>query len=115
MAYTPTEWKAGDVITAEKLNNMEDGIVGAGRALMVTATSETDVPTFNKTLGEIKAAVMAGIFVWVGLTAEIGEQTVAMQGLPTRYTFNEGGGGIIVFQGNEYTAPTDNDYPAGRK
>lgn len=27
MSYTPTEWKTGDVITAEKLNNMESGIV----------------------------------------------------------------------------------------
>lgn len=30
MSYTPTEWKTGDVITAEKLNNIESGIVGAG-------------------------------------------------------------------------------------
>lgn len=29
MSYTPTEWKTGDVITAEKLNNMEDGIENA--------------------------------------------------------------------------------------
>ena len=27
MSYTPTEWKAGDVVTAEKLNHMEDGIL----------------------------------------------------------------------------------------
>lgn len=27
MSYTPTEWKTGDVIAAEKLNNMESGIV----------------------------------------------------------------------------------------
>ena len=26
MAYTPTEWRTGDTITAEKLNHMEDGI-----------------------------------------------------------------------------------------
>ena len=26
MAYTPTEWKKGDKITAEKLNNIEQGI-----------------------------------------------------------------------------------------
>lgn len=26
MAYIPTEWKNGDVITAEKLNNIEEGI-----------------------------------------------------------------------------------------
>lgn len=33
MSYTPTEWKTGDVITAEKLNNMESGIAGAGGLL----------------------------------------------------------------------------------
>ena len=27
MAYTPTEWETGDIITAEKLNNIENGIV----------------------------------------------------------------------------------------
>lgn len=26
MSYTPTEWKNGDTITAEKLNNIEEGI-----------------------------------------------------------------------------------------
>lgn len=26
MAYNKTEWQNGDVITAEKLNNMENGI-----------------------------------------------------------------------------------------
>lgn len=26
MAYTPTEWKNGDVITAEKLNKLEEGV-----------------------------------------------------------------------------------------
>ena len=26
MTYTPTEWKTGDVVTAEKLNKMEQGI-----------------------------------------------------------------------------------------
>lgn len=30
MSYTPTDWKTGDVITAEKLNNMEQGILNAG-------------------------------------------------------------------------------------
>lgn len=26
MAYTPTEWQDGDVITAEKLNKIENGV-----------------------------------------------------------------------------------------
>lgn len=29
MSYTPTNWQTGDTITAEKLNNMENGIAGA--------------------------------------------------------------------------------------
>lgn len=29
MSYTPTEWKTGDVITAEKLNKAEQGIKNA--------------------------------------------------------------------------------------
>lgn len=30
MSYTPTNWQAGDIITAAKLNNMESGIANAG-------------------------------------------------------------------------------------
>lgn len=26
MAYTPTVWKTGDVITAEKMNKLEEGV-----------------------------------------------------------------------------------------
>lgn len=29
MSYTPTEWATGDIVTAEKLNNMESGISAA--------------------------------------------------------------------------------------
>ena len=34
MAYTPTTWINGDVITAEKLNNMEGGIASANEVLV---------------------------------------------------------------------------------
>ena len=30
MSYTPTVWRTGDVITAEKLNKIEEGIANAG-------------------------------------------------------------------------------------
>lgn len=30
MGYTPTEWNTGDVITEEKLNNIEAGIADGG-------------------------------------------------------------------------------------
>lgn len=32
MSYTPTEWKTGDIITAPKLNNIEQGIVNLDRS-----------------------------------------------------------------------------------
>lgn len=36
MAYTPTEWKNGDVITAEKLNKLEEGVQEANGEKFVT-------------------------------------------------------------------------------
>lgn len=48
MSYTPTEWKTGDTITAEKLNNMESGIAGAGdgntMVFEFSATADSENP-----------------------------------------------------------------------
>lgn len=41
MAYTPTEWATGDVITAEKLNNMEQGIEDAQLNILTVDLDET--------------------------------------------------------------------------
>ena len=35
MAYNKTNWKSGDVVTSEKLNKMENGIVDAGKGLSI--------------------------------------------------------------------------------
>lgn len=47
MAYIPTEWETGDVITAEKLNNMEQGIEDAFVAPEVTAADQGKVLTVD--------------------------------------------------------------------
>lgn len=41
MNYTPTEWKNGDIITAEKMNNIEGGITNAmtGKMAIVSVSS----------------------------------------------------------------------------
>ena len=55
MAYTPTVWATGDVITAEKLNHAEGGIEAA-YPLIVTATLGDESATLDKTWAEIYAA-----------------------------------------------------------
>ena len=47
MAYTPTVWETGDVITAAKLNNMEQGIEDAFVAPEVTAADQGKVLTVD--------------------------------------------------------------------
>lgn len=81
MAYTPTNWKDGDIISAEKMNKLEQGVAegGGGGVLLVNVTKGSDgggggtvvnsaspmlnavpdSPTFtaDKTYAEIKTAI----------------------------------------------------------
>ena len=62
MAYTPTEWNTGDIVTAEKLNKLEGGIVsasGSGGSLIVNATLDqaTMTVTLDKTTADLINAV----------------------------------------------------------
>ena len=61
MSYSKQTWVNGEVITAEKLNHMEDGIEGAGgggsSALVVNVTQDNPNKfTMDKTWDEIKSA-----------------------------------------------------------
>lgn len=69
MSYTPNTWATGDTITAEKLNNMEQGIASAGgggdfTAIFTQTITPGNPPTFSvtcdKTFAEITAANEAG-------------------------------------------------------
>lgn len=44
MSYEPTVWQSGDIVTAEKLNKIENGIVSGGLP-SVTSTDNGDVLT----------------------------------------------------------------------
>lgn len=74
MSYTPTDWKTGDVITADKLNNMESGIVGSGT---VTANVKAVAPNTyqcDKTYSELLALVQGGTNVLFKLTTGSGRR-----------------------------------------
>lgn len=51
MAYEPTVWKSGDVVTSAKLNNIESGIVNS----LLVVTMDTD-NKLDHTYAEIEAA-----------------------------------------------------------
>ena len=59
MAYTPTTWATGDVITQEKLNNIEQGIVQA----VLGVGWNDDGSGLNKTWQEIRDAAAGGSVV----------------------------------------------------
>ena len=66
MSYTPTEWKTGDVITAENLNNMESGILNANQNVYI-ATLSYDGSNYScdKTPEQIKSAADGGAVVFL--------------------------------------------------
>lgn len=59
MAYIPTEWETGDVITAVKLNKAENGIA-ANSVLDVTVTKEDNAYVADTEFDDACAAIEAG-------------------------------------------------------
>lgn len=67
MAYTPTNWQTGDVITAEKLNKAEQGIDAAYPYIVGIAgyDEETSDMILDKTWSEVNTAMRAGRIVFI--------------------------------------------------
>lgn len=80
MTYEKTNWKKGDVITAEKLNNLERG-VGTVTALIVSCTHDEQTNTFHadKTFGEIRTAFESGSPVYIVADVSSGENYINKQ------------------------------------
>ena len=69
MAYEPKTWVTGEVITAEKLNHIEQGIETA-TTLYVTVTQEDTTYTLSHSYTEIYNAVTAGKNVYIIVAEE---------------------------------------------
>lgn len=67
MSYTPTEWQTGDIITAEKLNNMESGIAGTVISFNIEFFRDEEEGVSRIILfaspAEVQAAYQAGAIV----------------------------------------------------
>lgn len=68
MSYEPTNWATGDIVTADKLNKLENGVVGSSSSgnLIATATkNDNNYYVLDKTWKDIEDAINAGGTVMV--------------------------------------------------
>ena len=66
MSYEKNKWNDGDIITAEKLNHLEDG-VGNNFIINVEYDVDNKTATSDKTHEEIVSAIQNGHEVWINL------------------------------------------------
>lgn len=119
MSYTPTEWKTGDTITAEKLNKLEQGVAdsgGGGGALIVNSTYDDGAYTLDKTWKEIRDVFVTGVTVLVMSVSETSEEASTVIRIasdtydPQESTFGletDGGQGMFY----NWRADSANGYP----
>lgn len=60
MAYTPTTWKSGDVVTSAKLNKLEQGVASTVFVVTLSYDEETSTYSTDKPYADILAAYEAG-------------------------------------------------------
>ena len=111
MAYEPTSWKAGDVVTSAKLNKMENGIAGAGPLIVhktVDPQDETMV-VLDKTWQEIHDAEFALIIGEANGSEANGSIEIS---LITYISWEDGTYGISAGL-NTLTCKTADGYPRG--
>lgn len=120
MAYVKTTWETGDVITAEKLNNMEGGIEANGPFIVTIRANETETGTelvLDKTVQEISDALNAGKYCplydqvedtlkHIGIILCV-SYSVTRSIINTIETLDAG-----TVKGEQYTAVNADDYPS---
>ena len=130
MSYTKHTWVDGEVITADKLNNIEEGIEGvqesepAPSAFIVNIEQHEDTYYYlDKTWREIYDAFLAGPVWIVQLTTDSGQYPTAnppytwtsssydMEILDSIWS-DEFSYELITSNYNHYYASNENDYPS---
>ena len=106
-SYTPTTWATGDIITAEKLNKIEQGIAnaGSGNWLVVNAISDSnnDTTTLDKTWQEIYDAFPM-VYVYVNEDSFNGKVIIEM-------VANQSGN-YMIGAGFNFSTDSPNGYPS---
>lgn len=116
MTYTPNNWETGDTITAEKLNNMETGIVNAYDSTLVVQISRPDELEgnfiLNKTWQEIYNAIFnTGVFI-IRQQIQPGYEVINIETISTISNDSERANpyGIVIGE-YDYVTNSPNGYP----
>lgn len=105
MSYEKHTWETGETITAEKLNNIEDGIVDSGQdadvfGLLIMETINNDNTTnyiANKSFAEVKNALQSHIPISIVFALdEDGEYGQFAYQYTLAYTPDNGNGEEII-------------------
>ena len=108
MPYVKQLWESGDIVTAQKLNHMEDGIENAGgiQPLVIIGSQTGSDFVFNKTWQEVKNAFPMACMM---ATVDSGVQHVLVTGVmstSSRYY-------VTVAQWNDpFSASSVDGYPS---
>ena len=110
MAYTKNTWNNGDVITAEKLNHMEDGIAdsGGGSAFIINIIEDEATWTLDKTWQQIYEAFYSGSECVVKY--ERGENGQSLYKVD--HITNEFGSYNVGFFSNQLSSNSPDGYPS---
>lgn len=112
MAYEPTEWKKGDTITAEKLNNMEGGIEAISKKVFPVGQSydaDTNTTTLTKTWKEIRDAMASGALCYTFYDEEGEAFTEMLVGTPI---VNDSTYRVLLGSNVAYDATSEDGYPS---
>lgn len=99
-AYTPTEWATGDTITAEKLNNIENGVdsvtdgVSTLSARKITVTYDNNQYEADITLEELVDIVKNRKPCY--LYYDNGNQTIILEPMERDY-YNDSDSGVAIY------------------
>ena len=113
MSYTPTEWHDGDVVTAEKLNKLENGVVQSGCLVTNLSVEEGDnviIYTLDKTAGEIIQHIPLVFMKLRDVNLE--DETQYSDTYLMLSTYSEYDGYVFLIGDIEFTANELTDYPS---
>lgn len=65
MAYTKQTWNNGDIITADKMNHMEDGIASSDAMIVRSVDDDGTFIIYDKTWQEVTNALKNGMPVYI--------------------------------------------------